>query len=217
MIAAGYPATATKTEVVDVVSGESCADLADFPLEIRGAVGANLHGTPVVCGGYSSGYLQTCYKYTNTGWQQFASMKEKRYAAAGVTHKNKFHVFGGYGVSISKTTELISIDGVVEYGPDLPEAVYYHAITSINSTVSLLSGGYTGSTSPRTWYFNHETNVFSSGPSLLQGRYRHGSATIVDKVTKAKISMVTANQNYKLASTELLINGQWQSGTRGHS
>ena len=58
------------------------------------AVGANLHGTPVVCGGYSSGtYYQTCYKYTNTGWQQFASMKEKRgYFEAGVMHKNKFHV-----------------------------------------------------------------------------------------------------------------------------
>jgi hypothetical protein len=40
----------------------------------------------------------------------------------------------------SKTTELISIDGGVEYGPELPEAVYLHAITSINSTVSLLSG-----------------------------------------------------------------------------
>ena len=40
----------------------------------------------------------------------------------------------------SKTTELISIDGGVEYGPELPEAVAWHAITSINSTVSLLSG-----------------------------------------------------------------------------
>ena len=97
MITTGSPdSSATKTEVVDVVNGESCADLADFPLENYGAVGANLHGTPVVCGGYSSGtYYQTCYKYTNTGWQQFASMKEERAYFAGVVHKNKFHVFGG--------------------------------------------------------------------------------------------------------------------------
>ena len=55
MITTGSPSSsATKTEVVDVVNGESCADLADFPLENCGAVGANLHGTPVVCGGYSS-------------------------------------------------------------------------------------------------------------------------------------------------------------------
>ena len=68
--------------------------------------------------------------------------------------------------------------------------------------------------SPLTWYFNHETNVFSSGPSLLQGRNSHGSATIVDKVTKAKIPMVTGGYNGgTLDSTELLINGIWQSGT----
>ena len=125
------------------MSGESCADLADFPLENYAAVGANLHGTPVVCGGRDSEYYQTCYKYTSTGWQQFASMNEKRRFFAGIIHKNKFHVFGGFGDSRSKTTELISIDGVVEYGPELPEAVNLHAITSINSTVSLLSVGYT--------------------------------------------------------------------------
>ena len=219
MIATGSPSSsATKTEVVDVVNGESCADLADFPLENYGAVGANLHGTPVVCGGRdSSGSLKTCYKYSNDGWQQFASMNEKRAFFAGVMHKNKFHVFGGWDYSRSKTTELISIDGGVEYGPELPEAVSGHAITSINSTVSLLSGGITDSNSysPRTWYFNHETNVFSSGPSLLEGRWGHGSATIVDKVTKAKIPMVTGGlgNSGRLDSTELLINGMWQSGT----
>ena len=206
---------------MDVVNGESCADLADFPLENYGAVGANLHGTPVVCGGYSSGHSQTCYKFINNGWQQFASMKEKRIYFTGVMHKNKFHVFGGSDGSRSKTTELISIDGGVEYGPELPEAVSQHAITSINSTVSLLSGGSTSANnySPLTWYFNHETNVFSSGPSLLEGRKSHGSATIVDKVTKAKIQMVTGGKDYGggLDSTELLINGIWQSGTRGHS
>ena len=227
MITTGYPVSyARKTEVVDVVTGGACADLADFPSRNHDAVGANLDGTPVVCGGYrpggySFGYLQTCYKFTNAGWQEFASMKEKRTYASGVMYKNRFHVFGGAGSSISqKTTELISIDGGVEYGPELPEAVFLHAITSINSTVSLLSGGWTSaiSNSPLTWYFNHETDVFSSGPSLLEGRYDHGSATIVDKVTTAKIPIVTGgykdHTGTRLDSTEMLINGMWQSGTK---
>ena len=134
--------------------------------------------------------------------------------------KNKFHVFGGYDASGRlQTSEIISIDGSVEYGPELPEAVAYHAITSINSTVSLLSGGCRTSatcSSPLTRFFNHETQAFSSGPSLLEGRNRHGSAsTIVDKVTKAKIPMVTGGYGNagRLDSTELLINGMWQSGT----
>ena len=204
---------------MDVESGETCADLADIPVSNGGAVGAHLHGTPIVCGGYSSTYYQTCYKLTNGGWQEFASMNEKRGDAAGIMFKNKFHVFGGYDASGRlQTSEIISIDGAVEYGPELPEAVYYHAITSINSTVSLLSGGWTSATwySPLTWFFNHETQAFSSGPSLLEGRNRHGSAsTIVDKVTKAKIPMVTGGYGNagRLDSTELLINGMWQSGT----
>ena len=224
MITTGWstPST-TKTEVVDVLSGESCAYLANFPVTIMGAVGANLHGTPIVCGGYSSEYFyvtNSCYKFTNAGWQEFAEMKEKRRFAVGVVSNNKFHVFGGHdGSSNSQTSEIISIDGSVEYGPELPEGVNNHAITSINSTVSLLSGGRTSATnfSSLTWYFNHETQAFSPGPSLLDVRSHHGSATIVDKVTTAKITIVTGgfvnNGWAALDSTELLINEQWQSGT----
>jgi hypothetical protein len=217
MITTGWPtSSATKTEIVDVVSGEACVNLAEFPLPNYGAVGANLDGTPIVCGGYSSvTYYQKCYKLTISGWQEFASMKEKRGNAAGVMFQNRFHIFGGNDNGYLQTSELISIDGGVEYGPQLPTAVFYHAITSINSTVSILSGGWTSDKySPLTWYFNHETNIFSDGPSLLEGRYGHGSATCVDQVTKAKIPIVTGGYNGAyLDSTELLINGEWQSGT----
>ena len=203
----------TKTEVVDVVSGQICAaDLADFPVQIDGAVGANLHGIPIVCGD-----SRKCYNFKNGSWKQFTTMKEKREQAAGVMYKSKFYVFGGFDSSLLQTSEIISIDGGVEYGPDLPEAVYQHAVTSINSTVSILSGGQTStnSYSPLTWYLDHETLVFSSGPSLLEARRLHGSATIVDKVMKTKIAVVTGGQdsNGYLQSTEMLNNGQWQSGT----
>ena len=218
LITTGSPSSsARKTEVVDVTSGKTCADLVDFPFSNDGAVGAIFHETPVVCGGrYSLTYYRTCYKFSNAGWYQFTSMKENRHLAAGIMHQNKFHVFGGTNGPRLQTSELISVYGVVEYGPELPEAVYLHAITSINSTVSILSGGSTSVTSksPLTWYFNHETNVFSSGPSLLVGRSGHGSATCVDKVSKAKIPMVAGGYNAGyMPSTELLINGQWLSGT----
>ena len=221
MVTTGNPtSSARKTEVIDVLSGETCADLADFPLANAGAVGANLDGIPVLCGGASPTIYQKCYNYTNTGWQQFANMKKKRGGAAGVMSKNKFHVFGGFdGSSLLQTSEIISMDGGVEYGPELPVAVSSHAITSINSTMSIMSGGETSAVfySTLTWFFDHETNVFSSGPSLLLGRRRHGSATLVDKVTKVKIPMVTGGHSnvngiYTRIS-ELLINGMWQSGT----
>ena len=37
---------ATKTEIIDVINGETCSDIADFKM-IYGPVGANLQGIPV--------------------------------------------------------------------------------------------------------------------------------------------------------------------------
>ena len=94
--------------------------------------------------------------------------------------------------------------------------------------MSILTGGHTGagsasnnpwaapnanSASSLTWYYYHETKTFVSGPKLLLGRRYHGSATIMDQVTKAKIPIVTAGYHHTfLSSTELLINGKWQAG-----
>ena len=219
MITTGLPhSLSTKTEILDVVSGETCVDLDDFPLYNRGAVGANLYGTPVVCGGAYETYFRKCYKFINGAWQEFASMKNKRWLAAGVMYKKTFHIFGGRtDGSGLQTSEIISIDGGVEYGPDLPSGVSDHAITSVNASVSILTGGRLNAYffSHLTWYFNHETKSFSSGPSLLQGREAHSSATVVDKVTNGKIPIVAggSGNGVVLDSTELLSNGQWQSGT----
>ena len=204
-------------------NGKTCSDLAKFPGEIIGAVGGNLNGTPIVCGGTGGGsYLRKCFKLTSAGWQEFASMKETRAYAEGVVYNNKFHVFGGTSYSYVKlqTSEIISIDGGVEYGPELPlpwsTTVSKYAITAINTTVSILSGGIDSSigASAQTWYYNHETKLFSSGPSLLEARYSHDSATCVDKVTNDRIPVVTGGKSsLAIPSTEQLINGEWQPGT----
>ena len=127
-------------------------------------------------------------------------MKGKRLDAAGVVNNKKLHVFGGYNDKTRhlQTSETINIDGEVSDGPDLPTAVYGHSITAINDTVSILSGGVTNVShySAKTWYYNHETETFTSGPNLMEGRSYHGSAFYVDKVTKAKIPVVTGGTNY---------------------
>ena len=90
-------------------------------------------------------------------------------------------------------------------------------VTKINGTVSIISGGspFSYTYSAKTWYYNHETESFTNGPNLLERRRYHGSATIVDKVSKAKIPIVTGGSSVHdyLKSTELLIDGQWQTGT----
>jgi hypothetical protein len=56
MVTTGIPRSSAtrKTEIVDVANGVDCSYLDDFPDRISDAVGANLDGTPVVCGGFSS-------------------------------------------------------------------------------------------------------------------------------------------------------------------
>ena len=233
MISTGFPwSNATrKTEIVDVANGVNCSDLADFPLVIAGSVGVNLDGTPVVCGGkysiqqYTAYFFDSdkCYRFKNGVWEEFASMKDQRSNTAGVMYNKKLHMFGGYGggSSILQTSETINVDGEVSDGPDLPRTVHGHAMTAINDTVSILSGGVTNAswTSAKTWYYNHDTEAFTSGPDLLEGRRGHNSASNVDKVTKAKIAVVTGGWNGSVAldSTEMLINGQWQTGTLFHA
>ena len=200
--------------------GVTCSDLDDFPVELDSAVGANFDGTPVVCGGNLGSYTpsEKCYRLTFGEWEEITSMLEKRGYAAGVVYNKNLHVFGGRSDSgiVLKTSETINVDGGISDGPDLPTAVYSHAMTSINDTVSLLSGGSTNANfySAKTWYYHHDTESFTSGPDLLEARRLHGSATNVDKETKAKITVVTGgwNGNY-MDSTELLINGQWETGT----
>ena len=51
-------------------------------------------------------------------------MKEKRFHAEGVIYDKTYHIFGGKNLVTSlKTTEIISLDGGVSEGPDLPTAV----------------------------------------------------------------------------------------------
>lgn len=212
---------ATKTEIIDVINGETCSNLADFKM-ILGPVGTNFQDTPVLCGNERDSYSFKCYKFKhNGGWQEFASLNGKRYMAAGIVYKNKFHVFGGSGKNSNlKTSVIVSESGVSEDGPDLKTAISSHAITIINSTMSIITGGSTSipDITSETWYYNHETKTFTSGPKLMEARSSHGSATIMDKTTKEKIPVVTGghldNKLFQVTdSTELLIKGQWQTGT----
>ena len=86
--------------------------------------------------------------------------------------------------------------------------------------MSIITGGNTSTPyiTSETWYYNHEAKTFTSGPKLMEARSSHGSATIVDKTTKEKIPVVTGgyvdNKLFQVTdSTELLIDGQWQTGT----
>ena len=105
MITTGYPrSSSTKTEIVDLANGITCSVLADFPIELSSAVIGYLDETPVVCGGFLgySTYSEKCYRLKNGGWEEFASMREKRYAAVGVMYNRVSQIWKIFGNSHHK-------------------------------------------------------------------------------------------------------------------
>ena len=96
--------------------------------------------------------------------------------------------------------EIIHPDGTVVQGPDMPKALDRHGIAAVNSFTSIISGGRTedNSCSHLTWYYDHITQEFQTGPSLIKGRRDHTSGTIVDHGTDESIVVVTGKALYKI-------------------
>ena len=209
-----------KTEIIDLINNTTCSPLANIPDTVKSnAVGVNLQGTPVFCGGVYNGRISDkCYKFTDGIWKEFTNMTQERRNAAGIMYKKEWHIFGGWkNTSLySNTSEIISQDGEVRKGPDLPTGFFDHAITYYNEKLSILTGQNRLDNS-LTWYYNHETGEFTSGPKLKRARRDHASATLVDKFTNEKIPVVAGglgnSEPYPTQeSTELLINGEWRTG-----
>jgi hypothetical protein len=223
LVSTGNPRSfAIKTEIINLDNDNlTCQDLEDYPLEIRSGVGSIIGSFPAICGGHGSGSsLNQCYRLVAGEWQQFATMNSRRYGAAGIVLGNSLMVFGGYedpGSGRLQSTEIINEDGKVSQGPVMPIAIYYHANAAVNASTLIISGGSTNTNnqSPLTWYYNHVTQKFQPGPSLMKGREEHTSGTVVDKETNENIVVVAGGYNNGdvLDSTELLINGEWQQGT----
>ena len=159
-------------------------------------------------------------------------MNSRRSFAVGISYAQSFIIFGGYDYNGSgrlSSTEIITEQGV-SAGPEMPEAVQFQAIAGVNATTSILTGGDTkvplAVSSAKTWFFNHVSQQFQAGPSLITGRNRHAAATIQDHVTMEVIVAVVGGTSkiggilsWEIDSTELLFNGdnlngesEWQQG-----
>ena len=214
LVSTGYPRDISiRTEIINLENNEvTCQDLEKYPMQIEGAVGANLGSSPVICPD------DKCQRLVAGEWQQFATMTEYRNHAGSIVHGNALMVFGGKGnKGFLQSTEIITENGQVSQGPPMPTALEKHAIATVNASTSIISGGEDQTNSihfsPLTWYYNHVIQQFQAGPSLMEGRRGHTSGTIVDKKTNENIVVVAGGSSGAATkSTELLINGEWQQG-----
>jgi len=222
LVSTGYSwSSAQKTEVINLEDNSVCQDVEDFPFAINLAIGSYLGSFPVICGGLDeSESLNQCHQLRSGIWQPFATLDQRRSGAAGIVHANTFIIFGGYeydGSGYVNTTEILTEEGQVTPGPEMPVAVDSHSIASLNATKWILTGGWTSTTSftDETWFFDPVSQEFQQGPPLITGREGHASATLQDQDTKENIVAVVGGYRDNvdvLDSTEFLRNGEWTPG-----
>ena len=128
-------------------------------------------------------------------------------------------ILGGFGDSDSETTsEFFSVnDGSSEQGPDLPIGLNSHTATKINTTTSIVIGGYYGGTSAKTFYYSHQNGQWINGPDLIQARRYHSACLVTDSVTQESFIVVTGGYvsgGVYLDSVEILdkYGTVWRSG-----
>ena len=181
IIASGSPYdNATRTETFNWQNEDNyTCDLPDQPNGIGGAVPVLIENIEYICGG---GYPSTahCFNLITADTAPF-NLLHKRVGASSVTANDKVFVFGGWnGIERDMASyETISVDNAQSEGV-LPFTWSNGCSTLINSTTILLAGGRQHMTikSEKTWLFNFETEEWTQGPSMIEGRNAFGCGLI---------------------------------------
>ena len=206
------------TEVLNLGS-EMTPSFQDNLKSLFGATGGWVGNGFIVCGGYvdGEGYSKECHKIGKEETVKIGDMMMKRGYAASIVEGERIWILGGYGDSNSKTTsEFFSVnDGSSEQGPDLPIGLYGHTATKINSTTSIVIGGYSGGYSAKTFFYSHQNGQWINGPNLIQARRLHAACLVTDSVTQESFIVVTGGYGSGyLDSVEILdkYGTVWTSG-----
>ena len=212
--------TQKTSEIIDLTikGGNKCKNWPDFPLSISGAIGGLIGTDVLICGGYDSRYIDECYSLNSKKATFVTYMLNKREDAASlVLNDNTLWITGGHdwiGFSHAHTyasTEYITMTGTA-YGPNLPMPLEQHAILAINSSCSMVIGGGNGDIYDvtSTFYYDHNNDVWTNGPSMNQARDDHAAGIVTDEFTNENYVAVTGG--YEKDSTELLQNNEWIQG-----
>ena len=205
-------------QVVDLVTGEPCSDLASYPFRYWQGAGVLLENTPVICGGikgYQSDQCRFYDKASNT-WELLAYMVTPRVYFGAAIFKGALWVTGGKKSNIgTETTEIIAPDGTVTAGPTLPTRRYAHCMVVLNNNEFMMVGGNCGpARNSRT--YNATSGTFTDGPSTLHDRYYAPCSIFQSKFHNDRQVVLVAGGEDDPGTAELLDfsqeNAQWVEG-----
>ena len=211
------------TVLIDL-EGKCSVDLPNYPKALKGATGNFANDMIIICGGYISqtNYIKECYKLSKGGksFDSLHVMSESRgWPSSTVVNDQIIWLTGGKNENGALGTTEFTNSSTIFSGVNLPESINNHVIITMNDTTSLLIGGNTD-TAPteKTYYFNHETNIWITGPNLTVPRASHTAGVIKDHITLMEHVVVAGGGNPITASTlksvEILFNNEnyWSKG-----
>jgi hypothetical protein len=209
----------TTSEIADltVKGGNKCHNWPDFPISVLAATGGLIGDTVIICGGNDGSWdNDECYSLTSEKATLVTHMSVGRYFAASIVlNDNTLWVTGGLNIGYLASTDYVKMTGTMP-GPDLPMALWLHAMVAINNTCSMVIGGESsgGGTSASTFFYDHNEGEWTTGPSLMQARrWGHAAGIVTDEVTDENFVAVTGGYGSGyLDSTEILQDGNWVQG-----
>ena len=182
-------------EVIDLDNPtKTCIMSADFPYELRLAVGGFTSSGPMICSGDyglgSGGHSADCYSLRRNG--QFVKIDdlaldtERQYASSIVTEDGKLIISGGWDWHALADTEIINVkESKVEDGFELPIGMWGHCSVLINSTTVMVLGGTNDGPDDlsnlelrSTYFINLETSQVTKGPDMQEAREFFGCAVL---------------------------------------
>ena len=144
----------TTSEIVDLtVKGRNkCSNWPNFPIGVQGATGGLIGDTVIICGGYGGAFVDECYSLTSEKVTLVTHMSVGRYQATSIVlNDNTLWITGGSNDGLLASTEYVRMTGTMP-GPDMPMALYDHAMVAINSTYSMVIGGWSNGYSASTFF-----------------------------------------------------------------
>jgi hypothetical protein len=229
LVTTGVNEGSKKIEIIDLNDPTNVCQpsfWADYPFDrVHSASGGLLtNNNALICGGvWGSERLDDCFSINHNGIKKQKTRLSwpRSHAASVVWNSTTLWMTGGF-LDVSKSTnstEFFQQTGTTP-GPDLPIAVAYHCLVSLNDTTALLIGGYLRdqTSSKATFFYNTDHKTWTDGPSLILGRSSHSCALFKSpQHDHTDTVIITGGYNAgSHASTELLnlVSNSWESGKR---
>ena len=129
--------------------------------------------------------------------------------------QNLFVSGGDNNQDFLNTAEVLSDQGWQELAFPLPVKIAYHCMVLFNSTTVLVIGGVQNgiSSSPNSFFFNTENEIWVEGPKLSFGRHHHSCGKLLKDNRSSQFSVIVAG-GYGKSSVEILDVGasEWRNG-----